>query len=158
LRATANEAATALGCKGRAVDTDFNRVPHRQLFRLNSIARSRLRELTGGAEGRLIAAIQIQYRMSTYAQLESAFKGLLAALDQLEAACERRRNADAERSNLEEELAVLQDDRTRLALELDDAKARSKSLELANGEVARRLAKASSNIRTILAQAAALDP
>jgi chromosome segregation ATPase len=91
--------------------------------------------------------------MSTYAQLESAFKGLLAALDQLEAACERRRNADAERSNLEEELAVLQDDRTRLALELDDAQARAKSLELANGEVARRLAKASSSLRTILGQA-----
>ncbi len=95
--------------------------------------------------------------MSTYAQLELAFKNLSAALDQLEAACERRLKADAERSNLEEELAVLQDDRTRLALELDDAQARSKSLELANGEVARRLAKASSTIRTILAQAAAQE-
>jgi predicted nucleic acid-binding Zn-ribbon protein len=93
--------------------------------------------------------------MSTYVQLETAFKGLLAALDQLEAACERRVKAASERSNLEEELAVLQDDRTRLALELDDVQARAKSLELANGEVARRLAKASSNIRTILAQATA---
>ncbi|MGB8276853.1 MAG: DUF4164 family protein [Methylovirgula sp.] len=91
--------------------------------------------------------------MSTYTRLELAFKSLLAALDQLEAACERRLKADAERGNLEEELAVLQDDRTRLALELDDAQARSKSLELANGEVARRLAKASSTIRVILAQA-----
>lgn len=90
--------------------------------------------------------------MSTYAQLELAFKGLLAALDQLEAACERRRNADAERGNLEEELAVLQDDRTRLALELDDAQARAKSLELANGEVARRLARASASIRALLGQ------
>jgi F0F1-type ATP synthase membrane subunit b/b' len=91
--------------------------------------------------------------MSTYARLELAFKNLVAALDQLEAACERRREADAARSDLEEELAVLQDDRTRLALELDDVQARSKSLELANGEVARRLAKASTTIRTILAQA-----
>lgn len=97
--------------------------------------------------------LQTQRHMSTYARLESAFKSLLAALDQLEAACERRLTADAERSNLEEELAVLQDDRTRLALELDDAQARSQSLELANGEVARRLAKASSAIRTILTQA-----
>jgi predicted nucleic acid-binding Zn-ribbon protein len=95
--------------------------------------------------------------MSTYVQLESAFKGLLAALDQLEAACERRVKAETERGNLQEELAVLQDDRTRLALELDDVQARAKSLELANGEVARRLAKAGSNIRTILAQAAAQD-
>jgi len=100
-----------------------------------------------------MATVETQYLMSTYIQLETAFKGLLAALDQLEAACERRVKADAERSNLEEELAVLQDDRSRLALELDDAQARAKSLELANGEVARRLAKASSNIRTILAEA-----
>lgn len=92
--------------------------------------------------------------MSTYARLELAFKSLVAALDQLEAASERRREADAARGDLEEELAVLQDDRTRLALELDDVQARSKSLELANGEVARRLAKTSATIRTILAQAA----
>ncbi|HEY5226096.1 MAG TPA: DUF4164 domain-containing protein [Methylovirgula sp.] len=96
--------------------------------------------------------------MNNYAQLESAFKGLLAALDQLEAACERRFKADAEHANLEEEHAVLQDDRTRLALELDDVQARAKSLEMANGEVARRLAKASSTIRTILAQASAPEP
>ncbi len=92
--------------------------------------------------------------MSTYARLELAFKSLVAALDQLEAASERRREADAARGDLEEELAVLQDDRTRLALELDDVQARSKSLELANGEVARRLAKTSATIRTILSQAA----
>lgn len=92
--------------------------------------------------------------MSTYARLELAFKSLVAALDQLEAASERRREADAARGDLEEELAVLQDDRTRLALELDDIQARSKSLELANGEVARRLAKTSATIRTILGQAA----
>lgn len=87
-------------------------------------------------------------------RLEHALKGLLAALDQLEAACERRQKADAERGNLEEELAVLQDDRTRLALELDDAQARAKSLELANGEVARRLVKASSTLRALLADVA----
>ena len=88
--------------------------------------------------------------MSTQTRLELAFKNLMTALDQLEAACERRRDADAARSDLEEELAVLQDDRTRLGLELDEAQARSKSLELANVEVARRLAKASETIRTIL--------
>jgi chromosome segregation ATPase len=93
----------------------------------------------------------------TYDRLEQAFKGLLAALDQLEAACARRQKADAERGNLEEELAVLQDDRTRLALELDDTQARAKSLELANGEVARRLATASANLRTLLAQVGAAE-
>ena len=96
--------------------------------------------------------------MNNYVQLESAFKGLLVALDHLEAACERRLKADAEHANLEEEHAVLQDDRVRLALELDEVQARAKSIEQANAEVARRLAKASSTIRTILAQASAPEP
>lgn len=91
-----------------------------------------------------------QQQMTPYARFEQALKGLLTALDQLEVACERRQKADAERLNIEEELAVLQDDRTRLALELDDAQARAKSLELANGEVARRLHKASASIKALL--------
>lgn len=88
--------------------------------------------------------------MNTSARLDTALKSLAAALDQLEAACERRLGADAERSNLREEFAVLQDDRTRLGIELDAAITRSKSLELANGEVARRLQKASTVLKTML--------
>jgi chromosome segregation ATPase len=83
-------------------------------------------------------------------RIEAALKRLATALDQLEAACERRLEADAERSNLEEEFAVLQDDRTQLGVELDAAVTRSKSLELANDEVARRLQKASATLRTML--------
>ncbi|MGP0059931.1 MAG: DUF4164 family protein [Beijerinckiaceae bacterium] len=83
-------------------------------------------------------------------RIEAALKRLAAALDQLEAACERRLEADAERSNLEEEFAVLQDDRTQLGVELDAAVTRSKSLELANDEVARRLQKASATLRAML--------
>jgi len=58
-------------------------------------------------------------------RLEAALRRLAAALDKLEAAGERRAKADALRANLEEELAVLQDDRSRLAVELDGAIARS---------------------------------
>ncbi len=83
-------------------------------------------------------------------RIDAALKRLANALDQLEAACERRLEADAERSNLEEEFAVLQDDRTQLGVELDAAVTRSKSLELANDEVARRLQKASATLRTML--------
>lgn len=75
---------------------------------------------------------------------------LAAALDLLEAACERRLEADAERSNLEEEFAVLQDDRTQLGVELDAAVSRARSLELANDEVARRLQRASDWLRRML--------
>jgi hypothetical protein len=88
--------------------------------------------------------------MKTPARIEATLKKLAAALDQLEAACERRCDADTERGNLDEEFAVLQDDRTRLGVELDAALARSKSLELANDEVARRLQKASATLRTML--------
>ncbi len=92
--------------------------------------------------------------MSTPARLKAALKGLVAALDQLEAACERRLQADAERSDIEEEFAVLQDDRARLAVELDGAVARSQSLELANNEVARRLARARLAIQEMISPAA----
>jgi uncharacterized protein YicC (UPF0701 family) len=91
--------------------------------------------------------------MSTRTRIEASLERLSAALDHLEAACEERVNSDAERGNLQEEFAVLQDDRTRLGVELDAATARSKSLELANDEVARRLQKASATLRSMLAHA-----
>ena len=90
-------------------------------------------------------------------RLDAALKRLAAALDRLDAASERRAKADALRTNLEDELAVMQDDRSRLAVELDGAIARAKSLELANDEVARRLNHASAGIKAVLAEAAARD-
>ncbi len=84
-------------------------------------------------------------------RLDAALKRLAAALDRLDAASERRAKADALRTNLEDELAVMQDDRSRLAAELDGAIAHAKSLELANDEVARRLTGASAEIRDVLA-------
>jgi chromosome segregation ATPase len=92
--------------------------------------------------------------MSTPARLKAALKGLVTALDQLEAACERRVQAEAERNDIEEEFAVLQDDRARLAVELDGAVARSQSLELANNEVARRLARARVAIKEMMSHVA----
>jgi hypothetical protein len=89
--------------------------------------------------------------------LDAALARLAAALDRLDAASERRAKADALRANLEDELAVMQDDRSRLAVELDGTIARAKSLELANGEVARRLNHASAEIRAVLAEAAARE-
>ncbi len=91
--------------------------------------------------------------MTTPARLETALKRFAAALDQLEAAAERRAQADAERSDLEEEFAVMQDDRTRLAVELDGAIAHSSTLALANDEVARRLHGVGMTIKTILEKA-----
>jgi chromosome segregation ATPase len=90
-------------------------------------------------------------------RLDAALKRLATALDRLDAASERRAKADALRANLEDELAIMQDDRSRLAVELDGAIARSKSLELANDEVARRLNSASAEIRAVLAEAVRLS-
>jgi chromosome segregation ATPase len=89
-------------------------------------------------------------------RLDAALKRLAAALDRLDAASERRAKADALRTNLEDELAVMQDDRSRLAAELDGAISRTKALDLANDEVARRLNAASAEIRAVLAEAAGL--
>jgi chromosome segregation ATPase len=83
-------------------------------------------------------------------RLKEAIRSLKKALDRLEAANERHAKADSLRANLEEELSVMQDDRARLAVELDGASARAKSLELANDEVKRRLHHASAEIRAVL--------
>ncbi len=88
--------------------------------------------------------------MDTPERLAAALRRLSAALEKLEAASEIRANAEALRANLEEELAVMQDDRSRLAVELDGSVARSMSLEAANDEVARRLKSANAALRAVL--------
>ncbi|WP_026607203.1 DUF4164 domain-containing protein [Methylocapsa acidiphila] len=91
--------------------------------------------------------------MTALDRLESSIRRLAAALDQLEAAGERRVRADALRANLEEELTVLQDDRSRLAVELDGAIARMNALELTNEDVSRRLKTVNASIKAVLAGA-----
>jgi chromosome segregation ATPase len=88
--------------------------------------------------------------MTTANRLNHALTRLGVALAQLEAAAERRLQIAEQRSDIDEEFAVLQDDRARLAVELDGAVARSQSLELANNEVARRLAKAREAIEEMM--------
>ena len=87
--------------------------------------------------------------------IAQAMGRLSAALDRLDAARERRAEADRLRGNLDEELAIMQDDRARLAVELDGATARVKTLELANDEVRRKLAHAIAEIRAMLEKVAA---
>lgn len=88
--------------------------------------------------------------MSLPPRLDAALQRLASALDQLEAAAERRQKADAARGDLEEELAVMQDDRSRMAVDLDAALARNKALAHANTEVQRRLTRVSSTIQSLL--------
>jgi hypothetical protein len=95
--------------------------------------------------------------MDPATRLDAALKRLAAALDQLEAASARRAQAAATRADLEEELAIMQDDRSRLAAELDGALARAKSLQVANNEVSRRLERASATIQSVLSAADTRD-
>jgi hypothetical protein len=82
--------------------------------------------------------------------LEPSLKRLRAALDLLEAAIERRARADGAAVDAQEELALMQDDRARLAVELDGALDRNRGLLAANIEAARRVERASAAIRMIL--------
>jgi hypothetical protein len=90
--------------------------------------------------------------MSISTALQVSLKQLAAALDHLEAAAERRAAGDATRADREEELAIIQKDRSRLAVELDGALARGSSLDRANQEAGRRLARAEASIRAVLGE------
>jgi chromosome segregation ATPase len=87
--------------------------------------------------------------------LESSLKRLAAAVDSLERAAERRMRHDEARANVEEEYALMQDDRSRLAVELDAALERSRALEAANAEADARLSRAVETIGAIIER---MDP
>jgi chromosome segregation ATPase len=82
--------------------------------------------------------------------LERARKRLASALDLLEAAINRRREHDRQRGELEAQIQAFGTDRSRLAGELDHARASISSLEATNREVAQRLDQAVDTIRAVL--------
>jgi hypothetical protein len=83
--------------------------------------------------------------------IDAASKRLALALDALAAAVERRREADRGEQTLDAQLHALGADRSRLASELDAAVARTRTLEIANREVAQRVDAAIDSIRSVLA-------
>ena len=88
--------------------------------------------------------------MSNTESIELATRRLALALDALEAATERRREADRGAESLANQVHVLGNDRARLANELDEATARSRGLESANREVAQRIDQAIETIRGVI--------
>jgi hypothetical protein len=82
--------------------------------------------------------------------IEVATRRLMLALDGLEAAAERRRDADRADLGLADQLHALGADRSRLASDLDAVTARARALETANQEVARRLDAAIETIRSVI--------
>jgi chromosome segregation ATPase len=89
--------------------------------------------------------------MSDSDSVEFASQRLTRALDALEAAAEQRREIDRGQDALITQIHTLGTDRARLASELDHATARSRGLETATREVARRVDQAIETIRGVLA-------
>jgi chromosome segregation ATPase len=88
--------------------------------------------------------------MSDIDSVEIAQRRLELALDALEAATERRREADRGKDALAHQVEALGTDRARLASELDGATARSRALEAANRAVSQRIEQAIETIRGVL--------
>jgi ABC-type transporter Mla subunit MlaD len=89
------------------------------------------------------------------ADIDAATRRLMAALDSLESAVERRREADRDEDELATRIQALGADRSRLADELDVSLVKSRKLERANREIAQRLDAAIGAIREVLGTAQA---
>jgi hypothetical protein len=82
--------------------------------------------------------------------LEISLKRVASAVEALEWAADLRMRHDEGRASTQEEFALMQDDRSRLAVELDAAVDRSRALESANDEAAKRLAHAAQALERVL--------
>jgi uncharacterized protein YicC (UPF0701 family) len=90
--------------------------------------------------------------------LDDAMKRLEMALGLLEASVSRRLESERRRGDLETELQLMQDDRARLAVELDSALTRLNRFEAAADDVSRRVREAIGAVRTVLVEAGQLEP
>jgi ABC-type transporter Mla subunit MlaD len=85
-----------------------------------------------------------------YADIDVATRRLMAALDALESAAERRRDADRDENELASRIQALGADRSRLADELDGSLVKTRRLERTNREVSEKLDAAIGTIRAVL--------
>ena len=85
-----------------------------------------------------------------FADIDAATRRLTAALDALEAAAERRRDADRDENELASRIQALGADRSRLADELDNSLVKTRRLERSNREIAEKLDAAIGTIRAVL--------
>jgi len=88
--------------------------------------------------------------MSDQSAIDQAVRRLALALDSLDAAVERRQQADRSEEGLASQVHALGIDRTRLAEALDSETARSHHLESTNREIAQRLDAAIASIQSVL--------
>jgi hypothetical protein len=86
----------------------------------------------------------------TSVDIDAATRRLMVALEALESAVERRREADRDENELAIRIQALGTDRSRLADELDGSLVKTRRLERANREIAERLDAAIGTIRAVL--------
>ena len=86
----------------------------------------------------------------TSADIDVATRRLMAALEALESAVERRREADRDENELASRIQALGADRSRLADELDGSLVKTRRLERSNREVSEKLEIAIGTIRAVL--------
>ena len=84
--------------------------------------------------------------------LSQAFARLRASVSGLESAAERQRRQTEQQGSLSTELALMQDDRARLAAELDSAMARADRLAKSAKEVDKRLVGMARSIKKVLGE------
>ncbi|MEO9527329.1 DUF4164 domain-containing protein [Roseibium sp.] len=82
--------------------------------------------------------------------LTDAVRRLDQAVGQLETSIQRRMDADRSLNALQDDLQRLGEDRSQLAVTLDESEARASRLEEANKDVSRRLVSAMETIRSVL--------
>jgi hypothetical protein len=88
--------------------------------------------------------------MTDQTPIDAATKRLSSALDALDAAVERRIDAERGHAALSEQVHALDADRSRLASDLDSQTARARRLEAVNRHIASRLDTAMQNVRSVL--------
>ena len=88
--------------------------------------------------------------MTETSEIDGAVKRLALALDALDAAVERRREADRGEDTLAAQLQTLGLDRAKLAAALDSETAQTRRLETVNREIAERLDAAMTSIQSVL--------
>jgi hypothetical protein len=88
--------------------------------------------------------------MSDQTAIDRVTKRLAQALDQLDAAVDRKIEIDRSRRILTEQVHALDADRSRLAADLDLQLARVRQLETVNRDIARRLDAAMGSIQLVL--------
>lgn len=90
--------------------------------------------------------------MVTTSAFETALKMLDTSLGQLEGAAQRKLDLERRRGDLETELAIMQDDRSRLATDLDGALSRLRHVETAASDAVQRLDRAMLAIHSALGE------